>query len=170
MKRREFFEKAGIGSAALALPALTTPASKGKGADAGRLEQEHGHDGKHDDMEGPLSSATVSFGQWDLDPPFDRFPNNSDRTRNNHQLIPGVVDIKVGGCVNFIISGFHHILIYDDGTKPADINIRRDDSDDGAARAAAHQRSGQADLPRPRSERVAHAAGQHAAATDAGSR
>jgi hypothetical protein len=121
MKRREFFEKAGLGSAALALPAFS-PASKVKGADAGQREQEHGHDGKHDDMEGPLSSATVSFGQWNLDPPFDRFPNNSDRTRNNHQLIPGVVDIKVGGCVNFIISGFHHILIYDDGTKPADIN------------------------------------------------
>ena len=89
MKRREFFEKAGIGSAALALPALS-PASKGKCADAGGHEQEHGHDGRHDDMEGPLSSANVSFGQWNLDPPFDRFPNNSDRTRNNHALIPGL--------------------------------------------------------------------------------
>ena len=126
MKRREFFEKAGIGSAALvALPAFS-PASKApKGADAGRPEQEHehGHDGRHDDMDGPLASANVSFGQWNLDTPLDRFPNNSDRTRNNHQLIPGVVDIKVGGSVNFIVGGFHHILIYDDGTKPSDINI-----------------------------------------------
>jgi hypothetical protein len=122
MKRREFFEKAGMGSAALALPALSSP-PKGKSSPAAQQEQEHGHDGKHDDMEGPLSSATVSFGQWNVDPPFDRFPHNSDRTRNNHQLIPGVVDIKAGGSVNFIISGFHHILIYDDGTKPGDINI-----------------------------------------------
>jgi len=35
----------------------------------------------------------------------------------------GVVDIKAGGSVNFIIGGFHHILIYDDGTKPSDINV-----------------------------------------------
>jgi hypothetical protein len=121
MKRREFFEKAGIGSAALALPALAT-VSNGKGSGAKQPEQEeHGH-GKHDDMEGPLSSATVSFGQWDLTTPLDRFPNNSDRFRNNHTLIPGTVDIKAGGSVNFIISGFHHILIYDDGTKPSDIH------------------------------------------------
>ncbi|HMJ87905.1 MAG TPA: hypothetical protein VK504_32235, partial [Vicinamibacterales bacterium] len=46
----------------------------------------------------------------------------SDRNRNNHKLIPGTVDIKAGGSVNFIISGFHHILIYDDGTKPSDIH------------------------------------------------
>jgi hypothetical protein len=122
MKRREFFQKAGVGSAALvSLPAFS-PASKGqKGSDAG--QQEHGHDDGQEEMEGPLSSANVSFGQWNLDPPFDRFPNNSDRTRNNHHLIPGVVDIKAGGSVNFIIAGFHHILIYDDGTKPGDINI-----------------------------------------------
>jgi hypothetical protein len=121
MKRREFFEKAGIGSAALALPALGA-VPKGKATGARPQDQEHGHDGGHEDMEGPLSSATVSFGQWDLTTPLDRFPNQSDRFRNNHQLIPGVVDIKAGGAVNFIISGFHHVLIYDDGTKPSDIN------------------------------------------------
>jgi hypothetical protein len=121
MKRREFFEKAGIGSAALALPALAT-VPNGKGSGGKQPEQEeHGH-GKQDDMEGPLSSATVSFGQWDLTTPLDRFPNVSDRNRNNHKLIPGTVDIKAGGSVNFIISGFHHILIYDDGTKPSDIH------------------------------------------------
>ena len=125
MKRREFFEKAGIGSAALVLPAFSPASKDRKGSDAGRQEQEHehGHDGGHDEMEGPLASANVSFGQWNLDTPLDRFPNNSDRTRNNHHLIPGVVDIKAGGSVNFIVGGFHHILIYDDGTKPSDINV-----------------------------------------------
>ena len=61
-------------------------------------------------LEGPLSSANVSSGQWNLDPPFDRFPNNSDRTRNNHQLIPRVVEIKAGDSVNstgqFIMFGY----------------------------------------------------------------
>jgi hypothetical protein len=124
MKRREFFEKAGIGSAALVtLPGFNPTAKGTKGSD-GHQEQEHdhGHDERHEDMDGPLASANVSFGQWNLDTPLDRFPNVSDRTRNNHHLIPGVTEIKAGGSVNFIISGFHHLLIYDNGTKPADIH------------------------------------------------
>jgi len=62
--------------------------------------------------DGPQASATVSFGQWqtgpaDGPPPvleLDRFlpPNQSPRTRNNHQLIPNEVTIKAGGSVNFI--------------------------------------------------------------------
>src|SRR4051812_23565017 len=123
MKRREFFEKAGIGSAALVLPALTpaSSAAKGTGRQEQEQEHEHGHD-RQDAMEGPQASADVSFGQWDLTTPLDRFPNVSDRTRNNHHLIPGVVEIKAGGSINFIIAGFHHVLIYGDGTKPEDIN------------------------------------------------
>lgn len=75
-------------------------------------------------IEGPNVQATVSFGQWQTDPPFDRFPAASanDRTRNNHQLIPQEVKIKAGGAVNFIISGFHATTIYDAGTQPGDIN------------------------------------------------
>lgn len=81
-------------------------------------------------IDGPLANATVSFGQWQTDPPFDRTlplsppstqgPN--DRTRNEHQLIPNAVEIKAGGAVNFIISGFHQILVYDDGTQPGDFD------------------------------------------------
>ena len=125
MKRREFFEKAGIGSAALVTMPGFGPAAKQKSGDSGKRddEHEHGHDDKHDDMEGPESSADVSFGQWDLDTPLDRFPNNSPRTRNYHHLTPDVVTIRAGGSVNFIVAGFHHILIYDDGTKPGDISL-----------------------------------------------
>jgi plastocyanin len=43
-------------------------------------------------------------------------------TNNEHQLIPAEVTIRAGGSVNFMISGFHHILIYADGTQPADVN------------------------------------------------
>ena len=86
-------------------------------------EHDHGHDGKHEEMDGPLASADVSFGQWDLDTPLDRFPNNSPREPNYHHLIPDTVEIKAGGSVNFHVAGFHLILIYDDGTKPGDINI-----------------------------------------------
>ena len=122
MKRREFFEKAGIGSAALvSLPGFS-PGLARKGVGATPQEYDH-HDGKHEEMDGPLAFADVSFGQWDLDTPLDRFPNNSPRTRNYHHLTPDVAQIKAGGAVNFLVAGFHHILIYDDGTKPQDINI-----------------------------------------------
>ena len=111
MKRRAFFEKAGLGSAALAAAGMGTSA----------LAQSH-EDHQHEEASGPLASATVSFGQWQTTPPFDRFPNNSDRTRNQHQLIPHEVTIRAGGSVNFIIAGFHHILVYGDGTQLSDIN------------------------------------------------
>src|SRR5262245_36693850 len=73
-------------------------------------------------IDGPLASATVSFGQLQTEPPLDRFPNFSDRTRNEHQLIPNTVTIKAGGAVNFIIGGFHQPTVYNAGTLPADID------------------------------------------------
>jgi hypothetical protein len=123
MERRDFFKKAGITSAALvSLPAFAGPAPVKSGH--GQEEHEHEH-GPHEDLNGPLASATVAFGQWNADPIIDRFPNNSPRTQNNHHLIPGEAVIKAGGSVNFIISGFHHLLVYGDGTKPQDINITK---------------------------------------------
>ncbi len=78
---------------------------------------------KHQPIAGPLANATVSFGQWPTDPPLDRFPNlGAPGKPNGHQLIPHEVKIKAGGTVNFIIGGFHHVLVYDDGTQPTDIN------------------------------------------------
>lgn len=71
---------------------------------------------------GPLSSATVSFGAWMTTPPLDRFPNVSPPPANHHVLVPQVARIRAGGTVNFIIAGLHQVLIYDDGTKPEDIN------------------------------------------------
>jgi plastocyanin len=114
MKRREFFEKAGIGSAALvSIPVF------GDGIDTNARAQEHDHPG----VTGPLAAATVTFGGWQTSPPFDRFgalPN--DRTRNHHALTPAECTIQAGGTVNFIIGGFHNVLVYGDGTQPADID------------------------------------------------
>jgi plastocyanin len=67
-------------------------------------------------------SATVSFGAWVTSPATDRFPNLSPRFNNQHELIPKRVTIRAGGTVNFIISGFHHVLVYDRRTRPTDIN------------------------------------------------
>ena len=73
-------------------------------------------------INGPLSSATVSFGAWMTSPPLDRFPNISAGIPNHHELIPQVAKIKAGGSVNFVIAGFHQVIVYDDGTQPGDIN------------------------------------------------
>jgi len=75
--------------------------------------------GRRSAHDGPLANATVSFGAWMT--PLDRFPNNSPREANHHELLPTMAKIRAGGSVNFIIGGFHHILVYDDGTKPGDI-------------------------------------------------
>jgi|SRR5687767_5983516 len=68
----------------------------------------------------PLANATVSFGAWMT--PVDRFPNLSPRSANHHALMPNEVTIHCGGAVNFIVAGFHLVLVYDDGTQPGDIN------------------------------------------------
>src|SRR6266850_4665212 len=74
-------------------------------------------------MEGPPAHATVSFGAWQTDPPLDRFPNQSPRERNEHQLIPHDVTIQAGGAVHFMMSGFHEPIVYDHGTQPEDIDV-----------------------------------------------
>lgn len=90
-----------------------------------------------------LTSVTVSFGGWMANPHLcpppantntppapcpivDRFANNAATQfpfrSNHHVIIPRIATIKAGGYVNFIISGFHVVTVYDDGTQPEDID------------------------------------------------
>ena len=118
MKRREFFRKAGIGSAALV--------TLGSPARSHAASQSHAQ--LHPAASGPLATATVSFGAWTQLPgtgTLNRFPNVGQAAgvaNNVHAMIPDEVKIKAGGSVNFIIAGFHLLAIYDDGTKPGHIN------------------------------------------------
>lgn len=113
IKRREFVEKIGLGSAALVAGAAGASSIAGaQGA----------HD--HHAIEGPLATATVSFGQWPAtgSQPLDRMATpNAPIAPNLHMLIPNTVTIKAGGTVNFVVAGVHQIGIYDDGTTPGDI-------------------------------------------------
>jgi plastocyanin len=77
-------------------------------------------------------NVTISFGQWKANEPpppegvgpLDRFlVNPAGGAGNNHELIPKKVTIKEGDAVNFVISGLHLAVIYDDGTKPEQIDI-----------------------------------------------
>jgi len=74
-------------------------------------------------IDGPLATATVSFGEWKSDPPLDRLvADPTGGVGNNHPLIPQMTTIKAGGSVNFIISGGHVLAVYDDGHQPEDID------------------------------------------------
>ena len=68
------------------------------------------------------ANATLSFGAWQTEPPLDRFPASSPGERNEHRVLPHRVKIKAGGAVNFIISSFHQVIVYDAGTRPDDID------------------------------------------------
>jgi hypothetical protein len=76
-------------------------------------------------IDGLLANATVSFGQWESDPPLDRLLSDptGGAAGNNHEMIPQTAIIKEGGSVSFIISGGHVLAVYDDKTKPEDINL-----------------------------------------------
>ena len=112
MKRREFVEKLGLGSAGVATAAVLS---------SSRLSAEPQTQHDHTQVDGPLAQASVSFGQWRTEPALDRYPSNSPRAANSHKLIPYTATIKAGGAVNFFISGTHQILIYAPGTTLASI-------------------------------------------------
>jgi plastocyanin len=79
-----------------------------------------GHE--HRPVNGPMATATVSFGNWPI--PSNRFAvPNAPAAPNGHQLIPNEVTIKVGGTVNFIVAGFHLITVYGPDVDDAQINV-----------------------------------------------
>ena len=124
MKRREFFEKASMGSAA-----LVTLAAQGRGQGASKENENAQHN--HGPISGPLATAVVSFGAWvSADPNnpanvFNRRPNlvaTAGLPINVHALIPNEVKIKAGGTVNYIIAGFHLVMVYGNGKLPEQVN------------------------------------------------
>jgi plastocyanin len=116
-RRNLLIAAAGGVSAAVALS--TKP---GSDAHAQPLGAPQSHDHSDRPISGPLAEATVSFGQWPADSTVDRMRVANPGTLNIHQLIPNEVTIKAGGTVNFVVAGFHQIVVYDDGTLPSDIN------------------------------------------------
>ncbi|MGB7210020.1 MAG: hypothetical protein WBD27_15290 [Pyrinomonadaceae bacterium] len=103
--------------------------------------QHHIKGERSNDSGSSATSATVTFGGWMANPHLcpavppnppapcpivDRFPANAatqfPRLSNHHALTPQIAKIKAGGTVNFVVSGFHVVTVYDNGTRPADID------------------------------------------------
>jgi hypothetical protein len=112
MKRRHFV-------ASMLGTALVAPAQGGLSA-----ADQRGHGGHDDDgLSGPLASATVSFGAW---PQFDRLNPPAPPPApppNVHALTPREVTIKRGGTVNFIVAGFHNVVVYAPPKKVQDVKF-----------------------------------------------
>jgi|RhiMethySRZTD1v2_1073278.scaffolds.fasta_scaffold00235_5 plastocyanin len=111
MKRRQFVEQLGIGSAVLAAASVAHAA-----------QNEHAN---HRALTGPLANATVSFGAWPVgtvEMPLDRTVTPlAPIAPNVHALLPQEVTIKEGGAVNFILAGFHQVVVYAPGKDPGDV-------------------------------------------------
>lgn len=116
MKRRDFVRRLGFGSGVVAAGAAI-----GHTAAVRNAEAQGGHD--HEQVDGPLASATVAFGQWIAAPGTTRMPPNPNpRQLNQHLLIPYMPTIKAGGSVSFIVAGFHQVIVYAPGTTTAHID------------------------------------------------
>ena len=111
MKRRQFVEQLGIGSAVLAA-ASVAHAAQG--------------DHEHKALTGPLANATVGFGAWPVgtvEVPRDRFTLPfAPQGPNVHALLPQEVTVKEGGSVSFVLAGFHHVVVYAPGKDPGEIS------------------------------------------------
>jgi hypothetical protein len=112
MKRRQFVERLGIGSAVFAAAKVAEAAQQ--------AEHDHGS------LTGPLANTTVSFGAWPVgtvEVPRDRFTLPfAPQGPNVHALLPKIATIKEGGSVNFILAGFHHVVVYAPGKDSGDVN------------------------------------------------
>jgi hypothetical protein len=112
MRRREFVKRVGLGSAAIGSAVGTAVAAP----------KSHGQEHVHDQVDGPLAAATVSFGAWPASGVNRVNTPNAPQAANVHLQFPYVAKIKAGGAVNFIIAGFHQVVVYAPGTQLSDIS------------------------------------------------
>jgi hypothetical protein len=117
--RRNLLRAVAAGGAAAA--GIGVALRTGISSDAAAQGNGHSH-GLSDAPDGPLANATVSFGHWRTEPPFDRMTQLATPDRNVHFITPNEVKVKAGGGVSFIISGLHNVQVFEPGIEPGDIN------------------------------------------------
>jgi plastocyanin len=74
-----------------------------------------GHGDRHDGGDGYKLSVTVSFGAG----------LNTAQPGNaaNHHILPPEIKVAKGGVVNFVVAGFHQVMVYHPGVSPGDIAL-----------------------------------------------
>ena len=79
----------------------------------GWADDDHDHD--HDEGGDARASVTVSFGAG----------LNTAQAGNaaNHHVLPRVIKVRKGGVVNFIVAGFHQVMVYFPGVGPDNIAL-----------------------------------------------
>ena len=92
--RRNLLRAVAAGGAAAA--GIGVALRTGISSDAAAQGNGHSH-GLSDAPSGPQASATVNFGHWRIDPPFDRMTQPPLPERNVHFITPNEVKIKAGG-------------------------------------------------------------------------
>ncbi len=65
-----------------------------------------------DDDHSKKLSVTVSFGA-----------GLNTTGAANHHIMPGIIDVKAGGTVNFAVAGFHQIFVYRPGVRLEDLDV-----------------------------------------------
>jgi hypothetical protein len=92
MKRREFVEKLGVGSA-VALVSGGAIAGLTDSGTAARETEVPRH--AHGPIRDPEARTTVTFGAWRTDQALDRYPNVSPAASNAHVIAPGMRSVDV---------------------------------------------------------------------------
>ena len=97
--------------------ALATTAPLGLLPQPARGANEHaGHDDRDADNDGRArSSVTVSFGAG--------LNTAQPGTAANHHVLPGVIRVRKNGVVNFVVAGFHQLMVYHPGVVAASIAL-----------------------------------------------
>jgi plastocyanin len=105
MDRRTVFTGLTLAAASLGIAPIPAWAKDGKDND---------HD--HDDRDGEArSSVTVSFGAG--------LNTNQAGNPANHHVLPSVIRVKKDGVVNFVVAGFHQIIVFQPGVVTGQIVV-----------------------------------------------
>ena len=107
MDRRMISKGLIVSAASLGLPWVGAWAQDGK-------EHEHDRDHDHDDAR---ASVTVSFGAG----------LNTAQPGNaaNHHILPSEIKVRKDGVVNFVVAGFHQIIVFEPGVTVGQIVVPR---------------------------------------------
>lgn len=73
------------------------------------------HDNGHNSNSKSKQIVTVAFGVG--------LNTAQPGNKSNHHILPQKIKVKKGGVVNFVVAGFHHIVVYQPGVRVEEIGV-----------------------------------------------